>query len=451
MVEIATLCPGCMATTAAQSPCPLCGYVRGEERNPLALPERSVLNERFVLGRVLGKPGGYGITYLAWDMTLKTTAAIKEYLPRQLATRKSGDTVVNPNSVDDGRLYSDGLTEFLDEARILVRFTHPNIARVRDFFTENNTAYLVMDYYEGMSLAEYLKARQRVLSKDEAIALITPILDGLSVVHQDGYLHRDIKPANIYIIAGNVPILLDFGSARQTLGEETASLSVILTPGFAPFEQYLRKGKQGPWTDIYSCAATLYYAMSGIKPLAALDREDENELEPLHSVNPDVSPAFSEVIMRALARAPEQRPASAVEFRDALNGGLTTRPNGAYAPLPEHAPKRPVALTLVSLALLTLLLTVAVLWWRPPPSEIAEPPVRQGTPPDREMRPDRARFAPPRPPAEAIEACHDTPIAGACEFDAPHGLIRGTCQDLGGEVGCVPDHMPVPGRGPRPR
>lgn len=302
MVDVETLCLGCMTEVVSSTNCARCGYPEGAERNPIALPERTILNERFYGGSVLGKPGGYGITYLAWDLTLQTTAAIKEYLPQRLASRKPGDTGITPVSFDDAVAYTDGLEEFLDEARTLVRFSHPNIVRVRDFFQQNNSAYLVMDYYAGMSLSEYLKELPAVMTEAEAIGLMSPILDGLGTVHELGYLHRDIKPANIYIAAGKTPILLDFGAARHSLGEETESLSVILTPGYAPFEQYFRKGKQGPWTDIYSCAATLYFALSGVRPPPALDRESDDEIVPLNSLNREVSPAVSAVIMRECYR-----------------------------------------------------------------------------------------------------------------------------------------------------
>ncbi len=317
-IDDTTRCAGCMAETAEASRCPHCGYEPGGDRNLHALEEGTTLDARFVIGRILGKPGGYGITYLAWDKTLNTTVAIKEYLPQRLAARKSGETAIVPNSADDASVFEEGLHAFVDEARLLIRFTHPNIARVRDFFQQNGTAYMVMDYYEGRSLGEHMVKKRRPLSVDEAIGLLLPILDGLEEVHGLGYIHRDIKPTNIYITAGGWPILLDFGAARYALGDQTESLTVMLTPGFAPVEQYLSRGKQGPWTDVYSCAATLYYLLSGRKPQSAIDRQDLDELVDLHTANPNVSKGLSKVIMKALNVQQTERHQSTAAFRQAL-------------------------------------------------------------------------------------------------------------------------------------
>ena len=491
MVDIATLCPGCMAVTGTGATCPECGYGPEQERHPVALPEGTILNERFFVGRVLGKPGGFGITYLAWDTKLEATAAIKEYLPQLLATRKPGDTEITPNSADDRPIYNDGLDEFLNEARTLVRFSHPNIVRVRDFFAENSTAYLVMDYYKGQSLSEYLKKGGRALTQEEAVDIMSPILDGLAVMHEQGFLHRDIKPANIYVTQGNKPILLDFGAARHTLGEETESLTVILSQGFAPFEQYFRRGKQGPWTDVYSCAATLYYAMSGIKPAPALDRESEDELEALHDVNTRVSSAVSAAIMLALSRAPDERPQSATELRDLLAAALADpgrRPHTTSGPRPPGGNRVPLIIfALISLVLLAGLFGLqraevppvalptaprpsAALPVEPTEADAAEPsqvelenvviapepealreppPHRRDEPyhsgpdagPDevgRRPPPRDGRFGARPPPPEAVDACHDASLMSACVFEAPHGTVNGTCGDRHGYLACAP-------------
>ena len=430
MVDVETLCLGCMAESVSGSNCPRCGYPAGDERNPIALPERTVLNDRFCIGPVLGKPGGYGITYLAWDLTLQTTAAIKEYLPQRLASRKSGDTEISPVSVDDAAVYKEGLEEFLDEARTLVRFSHPNIVRIRDFFQQKNSTHLVMDYYAGMSLAAYLKQQPSVMSQENAVALISPIFDALGQVQELGYLHRDIKPANIYIADQKTPILLDFGAARHSLGEETESLSVILTPGYAPFEQYFRKGKQGPWTDIYRCAATLYFALSGIRPPPALDRENDDEIEPLNAVNTEVSVAVSDVVMRALSRVPADRSTSAIAFKDAFIQAVSGEPERI-----EKLPRRQYSLT-------TLRAALTVWVWRdelssiahdnihptssaPPPTAKLDtaPAIAEPELPWRGLGAERAGLA-PRPPLESTEACRSSTIGKVCSFNAPHGIER---------------------------
>ena len=439
MVDIETLCPSCMTQGSAGAPCPACGYTTDPDRNPVALPERTVVNGRFMVGRLLGKPGGWGVTYLAFDLTLETTAAIKEYLPQRIASRTPGATEVTPHGGDEVAIYEDGLAEFLDEARTLARFAHPNIVRVRDYFAENNTAYLVMDYYAGRSLSEYLRAAPGPLAADAAIALTAPVLEGLAVVHAAGYLHRDIKPANIYVTDDDTPILLDFGAARQTVGEETESLSVILTPGYAPFEQYFRKGKQGPWTDVYSVGATLYDAMSGIRPPPALDRETDDDLEPLRAVAPHVPRAVSDAVMAALARSPDGRPATAGEFRDALIGALDAPAAGAdRATRVSHLLR---SLAAVAGAAVIAVVAIGLLWWKHDESSdpVLATPVRApqsivpGDPPPRQHeRPVR-----PRPPPEAFSACTGVAPGAACSFRAPHGIVDGTCEPIPGDAGGV--------------
>jgi serine/threonine protein kinase len=280
-----TRCPGCFSDTGGAAPCPRCGFDPNDPGPASALAPGTVLNEQFVIGRVLGKPGGFGITYLALDRALATRVAIKEYLPRDLAVRAADGVTITPHSSGESDTFRFGLSQFLDEARTLARLDHPNIVRVRQFFSAHGSAYLVMDYYQGLSLAEYL-ARQPDgrLPEAKALGLMQPILDGLRAVHAEGFLHRDIKPANIYLArtasGGARPILLDFGAARQSVGERSRSLSVLVTDGYAPFEQYSRKGRQGPWTDVYAAAAVLYRVLTGETPPPTPERIDEDELKP---------------------------------------------------------------------------------------------------------------------------------------------------------------------------
>ena len=185
--------------------------------------------------------------------------AIKEYLPREMVARSTDGLSLGAHSQEDTEAFHNGLEQFLCEARMLAKFDHANIVRVLDFFEDNNTAYLVMHYYQGVNLTEYMITKGGHLSEQAVIDIMMPILDGLREVHYHGILHRDIKPQNIYLTESGRAILLDFGNARQAMDEGNKSLSVIMTPGFAPTEQYSRKGCQGPWTDIYGCAATMYY------------------------------------------------------------------------------------------------------------------------------------------------------------------------------------------------
>jgi serine/threonine protein kinase len=317
--DLGNLCMGCMQDKGSAAVCPKCGYKPDRQRSPFALPYQSVLNNKFLVGRILGQPGGFGVTYLAWDLVLHTTVAVKEYLPRELVARDANNLTVIPHSQDDGKAFSYGLSQFLQEARTLGKFSHPNVVRVREFFQQNNTAYLVMDYYEGISLEDYLKRSGGKLEETIATNLILPVLDGLKEVHAKGFLHRDIKPSNIYLTKGGTPILLDFGAARLALqGQRSRPLSVILTPGFAPFEQYLEQTEFGPTVDIYAIGATLYYLTTGEKPPVATSRYMKDKMPPPHERVPSITPRFSQAVMKALAVTPEQRPQTIQELRALL-------------------------------------------------------------------------------------------------------------------------------------
>jgi len=224
----------------------------------------------YEIREVLGQ-GGFGITYLAIDNNLHRKVAIKEYLPIELAVRE-GDFSVHPLTDERGVQYCWGLERFITEARTLARFEHPNIVRVHAVFEENNTGYMVMACEEGQSLQQLLAGKQ-TMEEGALMKILIPILGGLELVHQAGFIHRDIKPDNIFIRRDGSPVLLDFGSARQALGEQTKTLTSLVTPGYAPFEQYYSKSdEQGPWTDIYGLGATLYRAIAGVPPMDAVDR-----------------------------------------------------------------------------------------------------------------------------------------------------------------------------------
>ena len=322
------LCPGCFATKGPApdqaNPCPHCGYDEHTERSPLLLPHRSVLNGQFLVGRVLGKPGGFGITYLAWDLGLHRRVAIKEYLPRELAGRGTNQATVVAHSGEDADAFAFGLRQFLTEVRTLARMDHPNIVRVHQVFEANGTAYLAMEYYQGLTLAEYLDRQPGGrMAETDALALMQPLLDGLRAVHAEGFLHRDIKPQNIYLArmkgGGVRPILLDFGAARQAMGDRSRSLSVVLTEGYAPFEQYHRKGHQGPWTDVYAASAVLYRMVTGQVPPEANGRIDEDDLLPASRFG--VSGPTSQALEAALARKAADRTQDIGSFQQSLQRG----------------------------------------------------------------------------------------------------------------------------------
>lgn len=224
----------------------------------------------YEIREILGQ-GGFGITYLANDKNLDHEVAIKEYLPSDLATRVE-DHTLQPVSIEHEDRYRWGLKSFIDEARTLGQFKHPNIVRVRNVFEANNTAYMIMDYELGETLQDILN-RRKILDQADIETVIFPIVDGMKMIHAHGFIHRDIKPANIFIRVDGDPVLLDFGSARQSLEEGQGSITSIFSKGYAPIEQYnTNEDQQGPWTDIYALGATMYRTISGIPPCDAVDR-----------------------------------------------------------------------------------------------------------------------------------------------------------------------------------
>lgn len=314
-------CPGCFLEAWSGGPCPRCGYRLDPGAFPTALPPGTVVS-KYTVGRVLGKPGGFGITYLTFDPVLNRRLALKELMPRELVARHPDRETLHVQTRDDEALFRYTLTSFLNEARLVAQFGHPNLVRVLDYFEANGTAYFAMEYYEGRTLSEHVQASGGRLSGDEAVSLLLPLLDALDYIHtrDEPVLHRDIKPANIYITGRGTPILLDFGAARVALGQQSRSLSAVLTPGFAPFEQYSTRGNQGPWTDVYGCAATLYFLVTGQAPPEASIRLEDPRVEPPGRFAPDLSPVVGEAIVRGLGFRPEERPRSAAEFRDLLMG-----------------------------------------------------------------------------------------------------------------------------------
>jgi len=290
------------------------------DRSPLALDQKTLLNDQFRIGRVLGL-GGFGITYLAFDEVLEMGVAVKEYLPNDIAVRKSEGDTIQPltSSENEERGFEYGLERFLQEARTLAKFErHPNIVRVRTFFEENGTAYLVMNFYQGRTLADYLEARNGFISEEEALLIMERVLDGLRAVHEEDVLHRDIDPNNIYLAEDGTVVLLDFGAARTAVGERTKSMSVVLKRGYAPHEQYHSHGDQGPWTDVYATSATLYRAITGYKPPEAAARILKDDLAEPKELVPSLSEATNEAVLNGLAIRPENRPESVEEFSGLL-------------------------------------------------------------------------------------------------------------------------------------
>ena len=261
----------------------------------------TILNNKYVVGGVIGK-GGFGITYEGRDNTLDMKVAIKEYYPAGMVNRintESDDVSIFSNA--SGDLFQKGKDNFLKEARILAKFSmEHSIVTVRDFFEMNNTAYIVMDYLEGINLKEYLEKNGR-MSFADTYNMLKPIMKALDKIHEKGLIHRDISPSNIMLLNDGSLVLLDFGATREISKEGEKSLSIVLKPGFAPEEQYRTKGEQGPWTDIYALSATMYKMITGETPDDSMNRLFKDDVEPITKLNPDTNDSENAVIMKGMA------------------------------------------------------------------------------------------------------------------------------------------------------
>ncbi len=298
-----------------------------EQQHRLALPKGTRIRD-FEFHRVLGH-GGFGITYLGWNITLDIPVAIKEYFPADLATRERNLSVV-PQTDQAAPDFQWGLERFLDEARILARFQHPGIVRIHHFFEAHRTAYIAMDYVEGESLSAYL-TRKGTLSEIELQGILDPLLSALEVVHRADFLHRDIKPGNIVLRAKDgSPVLLDFGAARQAMGAKSRSVTSIVTPGYAPIEQYSTRAAQGAWTDIYALGGVCYRALTGENPFDATDRMRNDPLIPVaQRCAGKASPKFLAAIDAALTVDAPDRPQSIAAWRESLGEARKARNDGA--------------------------------------------------------------------------------------------------------------------------
>ena len=338
------VCYGCFKEKEPGTVCPNCGFNENSERPYLAVPIGTILDGRYLIGKVLGV-GGFGITYLGYDLTLDYKVAVKEYMPSGYATRAEDKYTLTVTSSSQQQAYDEGLDKFLSEARTLAKFHNtPNVVSVQDFFKENNTAYFVMEYVDGESLKDYLDKNGGRISYQAAIKILMPIMKALSKVHEQGLIHRDISPDNISITSTGEPKLLDFGAARSAYAENK-SVSVILKHGLAPIEQYSNHGNMGPWTDVYAMGASLYRSITGILPPESIERIHADSIRTPSSMGISIPPYAEMALMKALAVNPENRFSNIEQFMGALNG------NTSYASAPAAAPvKAPAAPAMVPVA-----------------------------------------------------------------------------------------------------
>ena len=368
--------------------------------------------EEYQIERVLGS-GGFGITYYAWDRHLDKAVAIKEYLPNEFAVRYE-DTTVAPKSSSDAETYEWGLTRFLEEARILAGFDHPNINRVYRRLEAHGTAYMVLEYLPGESLSARLKRTGR-LSPEEVWRLFNELLSGLSEVHRQDYVHRDIKPGNIMFREDGGAVLLDFGAARQAVGQRSKSITSILTPGYAPLEQYDQKAADvGPWSDFYALGVVAYRCVTGVGEGELLDAVARARLASRGEREKDMRPVvelakgqYDQRLLNAIdwcMRVDErERPQGVADLEEMLTGGASKekkKPKPAPKPKPESKPKHPAIWAAVG-AVVALLLGFGVWQWQwfspspPAPSLLADDPGEASAP--------AVVPAPPPPPRVAAE------------------------------------------------
>lgn len=300
--------------------CPFCGKKLSNEVPAHHLKPGTVLNKKYIVGAALGE-GGFGITYIGRDLTLDIRVAIKEYFPNGYVNRSN---TVSPEiscgmSYEKKEFFSKGRERFLKEARILAKFSgDPGIVDVRDFFEENNTAYIVMEYLDGQDLKEYLK-QHGTLTAEKTVTLLMPVMKSLIKIHRQGLIHRDISPDNIRLMKDSAK-LIDFGAARNISAYANKSLSVMLKPGYAPEEQYRSKGKQGPWTDVYALCATMYKCITGVTPDDAAQRVFNDEVKTPSALGVRIDKTIENAIMKGLSVLQKDRYQSVEGLISGLNG-----------------------------------------------------------------------------------------------------------------------------------
>lgn len=315
-------CINCMADKGAHAKCPECGYDEGRfVQEALYLRPRTILNAKYLCGLPLGK-GGFGITYIGWDIALERKLAIKEFFPSALATRHRNQSTVLANSSEEQEYLEIGLRMFLDEARRVAQFHHVDgIVTVHDFFEENSTAYMVMEYLSGSDLHTFLRKQGGRLALDQTLDLIRPVLQALKHIHAGKVYHRDISAQNIIITDQGQPKLIDFGAAKYTVRERSDTVRVVKA-GYSPLEQYSSRGKIGPWTDIYALGATLYLLLSGALPPESPDRYYKDDLVPLSECDAlDVPEHINQAVLHCLSVKFDDRYQKVDELEAALFAG----------------------------------------------------------------------------------------------------------------------------------
>lgn len=320
MINPDELCMKCMKPTPPQNFCINCGSPRlYKQELDYALPLKTILNGRYLVGAMLGS-GGFGITYTGYDFTNNRIVAIKEFMPSGLVNRRPGQTIIQVSTNE--KSFKESKERFLNEARMIHHYRdNPHILQVYSLFEENHTAYYVMEYLYGLDLAHLISYRNGKINWNELAPIVSQVIYALSLLHRDEVVHRDISPDNIFISPAGKATLIDFGAARQYMAQK--QLTVILKRNYAPIEQYKSKGQQGPWTDIYALAATIYHALTGALPVEAPNRID-TPLVTFKEHNVLLPPNVENAVYKALAFKPEDRYQNIIDFRNDLFGNTNT-------------------------------------------------------------------------------------------------------------------------------
>lgn len=291
------------------------------EENLYCLRKGTRLIGRYTIEGVLGQ-GGFGITYLGMDELHKKKVAIKEFFPQGIVTRNiEYEDTVTVTLVGEKENYDKGKERFLKEAQTMAMFSKDKgIVKALDFFEINNTAYIVMEYLEGVTLKQYLRENERIAAED-LVELLVPLIEALDEIHSQGLIHRDISPDNIMVLPDGRIKLMDFGAARDYTEFGEKSLSIVLKPGYAPPEQYQTHGVQGPWTDIYALCATMYKCITGENPPDAIDRLVDDHLKKISAFGIPVLPQIEEAIIKGMSVAAKDRYQNVGDFCEDLYGG----------------------------------------------------------------------------------------------------------------------------------
>lgn len=335
-------CPNCFMPIGGSTICPNCGndYSKNKQFAGV-LPVFTLLNNRYLVGRVLGK-GGFGVTYIAKDIISNNICAIKEYMPSEYSTRSGGTQNIVPFSDDKARfVFTHGREKFVEEAKTLLKLrNNPIVVDILDYFTQNNTAYLVMEYLDGQDLRKMARSSGGKLDPEFAKMVFVTIASSLMEIHRMNILHRDLSPENIIVTSNGRIKLIDFGAARNFVSTQNKGMSILLKPGFAPPEQYNAKGTQGPWSDVYALCATFYTLVSG-KPLVdALFRYRGEPQPSLASLGCPVTKKTSDVIERGMELDFKRRYRDFKELLDDID--IASNPPRHPKPKPPTPPKPPV-------------------------------------------------------------------------------------------------------------